>query len=126
MGHASQILCLGSALGIRYGNYCGVGWARCPGEKTCNELDACRQIHEECVEEKGRLMLAHPKQNGAPYHSGNMELKLIDNINSVVLNKIQTLVSVHEDKLNNPKDGNVEIDLETCLLPHGWINSGNM
>ncbi|KAL8245898.1 hypothetical protein R6Q59_007114 [Mikania micrantha] len=55
-----------------------------------------------------------------------MELKLIDNINSVMLNKIQTLVSVHEDKLNNPKDGNVEMDLETCLLPHGWINSGNI
>ncbi|KAL8236452.1 hypothetical protein R6Q59_017533 [Mikania micrantha] len=41
------------ALGIRYGKYCGVGWTGCPGEKPCDELDACCQIHDKCVEEKG-------------------------------------------------------------------------
>ncbi|KAL8192734.1 hypothetical protein R6Q57_027182 [Mikania cordata] len=69
-------------------------------------------------------MLAHPKQNGAPYHNGNMELILIDNINFVVpiISKLWLVCT----KLNNQKDGNVEMDFETCLLPRGLINSGNM
>ncbi|KAK4396940.1 Phospholipase A2-beta [Sesamum angolense] len=37
-------------IGIRYGKYCGVGWSGCPGEKPCDDLDACCKIHDECVE----------------------------------------------------------------------------
>lgn len=44
------------ALGIRYGKFCGVGWTGCPGEKPCDDLDACCKIHDECVEKKGNSM----------------------------------------------------------------------
>ncbi|KAK6784376.1 hypothetical protein RDI58_017831 [Solanum bulbocastanum] len=39
-----------NSIGIRYGKYCGVGWSGCPGEKPCDDLDACCKIHDECVE----------------------------------------------------------------------------
>ncbi|CAA2989966.1 probable phospholipase A2 homolog 1 [Olea europaea subsp. europaea] len=42
-----------AAVGIKYGKYCGVGWTGCPGEKPCDDLDACCKIHDECVEKKG-------------------------------------------------------------------------
>ncbi|GAV62191.1 hypothetical protein CFOL_v3_05715 [Cephalotus follicularis] len=42
-----------NSVGIRYGKYCGVGWSGCPGEKPCDDLDACCQIHDECVEKRG-------------------------------------------------------------------------
>ncbi|XP_024033323.1 probable phospholipase A2 homolog 1 [Citrus clementina] len=42
-----------NSVGIRYGKYCGVGWSGCPGEKPCDDLDACCKIHDECVDKKG-------------------------------------------------------------------------
>ncbi|KAH6777710.1 phospholipase A2-beta [Perilla frutescens var. frutescens] len=42
-------------IGIRYGKYCGVGWTGCPGEKPCDDLDACCQIHDDCVEKDGLI-----------------------------------------------------------------------
>ncbi|POO00626.1 Phospholipase A [Trema orientale] len=42
-----------NSVGIRYGKYCGVGWTGCPGEKPCDDLDACCKIHDECVTVKG-------------------------------------------------------------------------
>ncbi|XP_047336637.1 probable phospholipase A2 homolog 1 [Impatiens glandulifera] len=42
-----------NTVGIRYGKYCGVGWTGCPGEAPCDEVDACCQIHDDCVGEKG-------------------------------------------------------------------------
>lgn len=47
------------AIGIRYGKYCGVGWTGCPGEKPCDDLDACCKIHDECVEKKGIYLTAN-------------------------------------------------------------------
>lgn len=44
------------AVGIRYGKYCGVGWSGCPGEKPCDDLDACCKIHDECVDKKGKYI----------------------------------------------------------------------
>ncbi|CAA0814295.1 Phospholipase A2-beta [Striga hermonthica] len=44
-----------NTIGIRYGKYCGVGWSGCPGEKPCDDLDACCQIHDDCVEKKGMI-----------------------------------------------------------------------
>ncbi|WOK94799.1 hypothetical protein Cni_G03504 [Canna indica] len=44
-----------NTIGIRYGKFCGVGWTGCPGEKPCDELDACCKIHDECVEKKGMM-----------------------------------------------------------------------
>ncbi|KAJ6381912.1 hypothetical protein OIU77_030547 [Salix suchowensis] len=41
-----------NSFGIRYGKYCGVGWSGCPGEKPCDDVDACCKIHDECVEKK--------------------------------------------------------------------------
>lgn len=70
--------------------------------------------------------LIHSKQNGKPYHNGNVELKPVDNGVSVVNNKINTLVSVKEEKANSPIEGSRKTDLETCLLPRGLINLGNM
>lgn len=43
------------AIGIKYGKYCGVGWTGCPGEKPCDDLDACCEIHDECVEKAGNV-----------------------------------------------------------------------
>ncbi|OAY72598.1 putative phospholipase A 1 [Ananas comosus] len=43
------------SVGIRYGKYCGVGWSGCPGEKPCDDLDACCKQHDECVEKKGLM-----------------------------------------------------------------------
>ncbi|KAL8148440.1 hypothetical protein AgCh_005706 [Apium graveolens] len=37
----------------RYGKYCGVGWSGCPGEKPCDDLDACCKVHDDCVGQKG-------------------------------------------------------------------------
>ncbi|THG18535.1 hypothetical protein TEA_000356 [Camellia sinensis var. sinensis] len=45
------------SIGIRYGKYCGVGWTGCPGEKPCDDLDACCKIHDECVEKKGLISI---------------------------------------------------------------------
>ncbi|WCJ42637.1 Phospholipase A2 family protein [Euphorbia peplus] len=42
-----------NTIGIKYGKYCGVGWSGCPGEKPCDDLDACCKIHDDCVEKKG-------------------------------------------------------------------------
>ncbi|KAH7519169.1 probable phospholipase A2 homolog 1 [Ziziphus jujuba] len=42
-----------NSVGIRYGKFCGVGWSGCPGEKPCDDLDACCQIHDDCVSNKG-------------------------------------------------------------------------
>ncbi|BFG39778.1 hypothetical protein CerSpe_260510 [Prunus speciosa] len=42
-----------NSVGIRYGKYCGVGWTGCPGEKPCDDLDACCKIHDDCVGKKG-------------------------------------------------------------------------
>lgn len=47
------VLGFGLAIGIRYGKYCGVGWSGCPGEKPCDDLDACCKIHDDCVEKNG-------------------------------------------------------------------------
>uniref|UniRef100_A0A2P2JPD0 Phospholipase A2 homolog 1 n=1 Tax=Rhizophora mucronata TaxID=61149 RepID=A0A2P2JPD0_RHIMU len=59
-GNDSQVKCSRTcvamncnSIGIRYGKYCGVGWTGCPGEKPCDDLDACCKIHDECVEKKG-------------------------------------------------------------------------
>ncbi|KAK6151904.1 hypothetical protein DH2020_014539 [Rehmannia glutinosa] len=38
---------------MRYGKYCGVGWSGCPGEKPCDDLDACCQLHDQCVDRYG-------------------------------------------------------------------------
>ncbi|KAJ9183846.1 hypothetical protein P3X46_007652 [Hevea brasiliensis] len=46
-----------NSVGIRYGKYCGVGWTGCPGEKPCDDLDACCKIHDECVEKKGLMSI---------------------------------------------------------------------
>ncbi|XP_057787669.1 probable phospholipase A2 homolog 1 [Salvia miltiorrhiza] len=42
-------------IGIRYGKYCGVGWTGCPGEKPCDDVDACCQIHDDCVGINGMI-----------------------------------------------------------------------
>ncbi|KAL9258828.1 putative phospholipase A2 homolog 1 [Drosera capensis] len=42
-----------AGVGIRYGKYCGVGHSGCPGEKPCDDLDACCKIHDECVDKHG-------------------------------------------------------------------------
>ncbi|KAL6585871.1 hypothetical protein OROMI_002515 [Orobanche minor] len=42
-----------NTLGMRYGKYCGVGWSGCPDEKPCDDLDACCQFHDQCVEQHG-------------------------------------------------------------------------
>ncbi|GAB2222973.1 hypothetical protein Droror1_Dr00017106 [Drosera rotundifolia] len=42
-----------NSVGIRYGKYCGVGHSGCPGEKPCDDLDACCKIHDECVDKHG-------------------------------------------------------------------------
>nr|DAD48939.1 TPA_asm: hypothetical protein HUJ06_018876 [Nelumbo nucifera] len=44
-----------NSVGIRYGKFCGVGWTGCPGEKPCDDLDACCKTHDECVEKKGLM-----------------------------------------------------------------------
>ncbi|MQM17379.1 hypothetical protein Taro_050352 [Colocasia esculenta] len=52
-------------VGIRYGKYCGVGWTGCPGEKPCDELDACCKVHDECVGKQGVLNVeCHEKFKG--------------------------------------------------------------
>ncbi|GAB4852742.1 Probable phospholipase A2 1 [Ancistrocladus abbreviatus] len=57
---SSQIRCSRSCValncnnvGIRYGKYCGVGHSGCPGEKPCDDLDACCKVHDECVGKHG-------------------------------------------------------------------------
>ncbi|GER51401.1 regulator of Vps4 activity in the MVB pathway protein [Striga asiatica] len=45
-----------NTIGIRYGKYCGVGWSGCPGEKPCDDLDSCCQIHDDCVEKKAIIL----------------------------------------------------------------------
>ncbi|KAI3447091.1 hypothetical protein Pfo_003756 [Paulownia fortunei] len=42
-----------NTIGIRYGKYCGAGWTGCPGERPCDDLDACCQIHDQCVTQNG-------------------------------------------------------------------------
>ncbi|KAK9076889.1 hypothetical protein SSX86_005224 [Deinandra increscens subsp. villosa] len=34
---------------LRYGKYCGVLYSGCPGEKPCDELDACCMKHDSCI-----------------------------------------------------------------------------
>lgn len=42
-----------SAIGIRYGKYCGIGYTGCRGEPPCDSLDACCLTHDNCVDLKG-------------------------------------------------------------------------
>ncbi|MQM04438.1 hypothetical protein Taro_037235 [Colocasia esculenta] len=37
---------------LRYGKFCGILYSGCPGEKPCDGLDACCQIHDACVQSK--------------------------------------------------------------------------
>ena len=60
------------AIGIRYGKYCGVGWTGCAGEKPCDDVDACCQIHDDCVGMNGNysaanLIVGIMKLNLKPY-----------------------------------------------------------
>ncbi|KAK1427775.1 hypothetical protein QVD17_16470 [Tagetes erecta] len=99
------------------------------GLSNLNTTDICKNgkaSHTGPINNLKPEALIHPKQNGTPYRNGNIDLKPVDNSNSVAHNKIQTLVSVKEEKANSPIDGNHEIDLKTCLLPRGLINLGNM
>ncbi|MED6218994.1 hypothetical protein PIB30_031681, partial [Stylosanthes scabra] len=43
------------ALTIRYGKYCGVGYSGCAGEKPCDDLDACCEAHDDCVDKYGMI-----------------------------------------------------------------------
>ncbi|CAI9782592.1 unnamed protein product [Fraxinus pennsylvanica] len=48
-----------NTVGIKYRKYCGVGWTGCPGEKPCDDLDACCKIHDEGVEKNdGKEVIA--------------------------------------------------------------------
>ncbi|MQL71479.1 hypothetical protein Taro_003802 [Colocasia esculenta] len=37
---------------LRYGKYCGLLYSGCPGERPCDGLDACCQIHDACIQAK--------------------------------------------------------------------------
>ncbi|KAI4380246.1 hypothetical protein MLD38_006461 [Melastoma candidum] len=37
---------------LRYGKYCGLLYSGCPGEKPCDDLDACCMKHDACVHSK--------------------------------------------------------------------------
>ncbi|AES77093.1 probable phospholipase A2 homolog 1 [Medicago truncatula] len=45
-------------MGIKYGKYCGVGYSGCPGEKPCDDIDACCMAHDDCV---GKFGMTHVK-----------------------------------------------------------------
>lgn len=45
-------------MGIKYGKYCGVGYSGCPGEKPCDDIDACCMTHDDCV---GKFGMTHVK-----------------------------------------------------------------
>ncbi|CAH8389256.1 unnamed protein product [Eruca vesicaria subsp. sativa] len=49
-------------LSIRYGKYCGIGHFGCPGEKPCDDLDACCMVHDNCVEAKGMTNISCHKK----------------------------------------------------------------
>ncbi|KAK9209427.1 hypothetical protein WN944_001793 [Citrus x changshan-huyou] len=55
-----------NSVGIQYKKYCGVGWSDYPGEKPCDDWDACCKIHDECVDKKSG---AH---YGTGYGHGNL------------------------------------------------------
>jgi len=44
-------------MGIKYGKYCGVGYWGCPGEKPCDDIDACCMGHDDCVDRFGTFFL---------------------------------------------------------------------
>ncbi|KAK4283929.1 hypothetical protein QN277_000829 [Acacia crassicarpa] len=46
------------SIGIRYGKYCGLGHTGCPGEKPCDDVDACCMKHDDCV---GKYGMTHVK-----------------------------------------------------------------
>nr|XP_027191568.1 phospholipase A2-alpha-like [Cicer arietinum] len=37
---------------LRYGKYCGMLYSGCPGERPCDDLDACCMNHDFCVQAK--------------------------------------------------------------------------
>ncbi|CAA6664873.1 unnamed protein product [Spirodela intermedia] len=68
---------------LRYGKYCGILYSGCPGEKPCDGLDACCQIHDACVQSKHNDYLSQScnqnflnciqrfKKSGKPTFKGN-------------------------------------------------------
>ncbi|XP_078444721.1 phospholipase A2 family protein [Wolffia australiana] len=68
---------------LRYGKYCGLLYSGCPGEKPCDGLDACCQIHDACVQAKHNDYLSQScnqnflnciqrfKYSGKPTFKGN-------------------------------------------------------
>ncbi|KAK1302397.1 Phospholipase A2-alpha [Acorus calamus] len=67
---------------LRYGKYCGILYSGCPGERPCDGLDACCQIHDACVQFKHNYLSQECNQNflncitnfrdsGAPTFRGN-------------------------------------------------------
>lgn len=75
--------------------------------------------------------LLHPKENGGHHgNNGNIKQKPIENVIKKapafeVQNQTQSFVGVKEETSNNKSDIHLK-DSETCLLPRGLINSGNM
>ncbi|KAK4483743.1 hypothetical protein RD792_010945 [Penstemon davidsonii] len=68
---------------LRYGKYCGLLYTGCPGEKPCDQLDACCMRHDQCIARKGNSYLSQQcnnefkncveryRESGAPSFKGN-------------------------------------------------------
>lgn len=50
---------------LRYGKYCGLLYGGCPGEKPCDELDACCMKHDACIVSKQSM---HFPLHCTPHH----------------------------------------------------------
>eukprot|EP00262_Sarcandra_glabra_P020843 TRINITY_DN8479_c0_g1_i1.p1 TRINITY_DN8479_c0_g1~~TRINITY_DN8479_c0_g1_i1.p1 ORF type:complete len:155 (+),score=21.91 TRINITY_DN8479_c0_g1_i1:53-517(+) len=49
---------------LRYGKYCGLLYSGCPGEKPCDGLDSCCEIHDACVQANNNDYLSQECNQG--------------------------------------------------------------
>ncbi|KAI3496318.1 hypothetical protein L1887_38675 [Cichorium endivia] len=49
---------------LRYGKYCGILYSGCPGEKPCDELDACCMKHDSCISANNNNYLSEECNKG--------------------------------------------------------------
>jgi hypothetical protein len=73
---------------LRYGKYCGILYSGCPGERPCDDLDACCMNHDLCVQAKNSefssllyiLYLGFLPSLTAPHTRSVITTNLIENL----------------------------------------------
>ncbi|KAL8096734.1 phospholipase A2-alpha-like isoform X2 [Apium graveolens] len=77
---------------LRYGKYCGILYGGCPGEKPCDELDACCMKHDACIISKQRNF---KKARGTTFRGNTCEAADVIKVITVAMDAALLAVGHH-------------------------------